>query len=57
MLEYRKAMRAIANGFDTGDWPAPITEDYAATILICAVSKRCAYRHKGNNNVQFSRNY
>ncbi|PJX65256.1 exodeoxyribonuclease [Klebsiella sp. E-Nf3] len=29
MLEYRKAMRAIANGFDTGDWPAPITEDYA----------------------------
>ncbi|WP_251285134.1 Gfo/Idh/MocA family oxidoreductase, partial [Enterobacter hormaechei] len=22
MLEYRKAMRAIANGFDTGDWPA-----------------------------------
>lgn len=28
MLEYRKAMRAIANGFDTGDWPAPITEDY-----------------------------
>ncbi|WP_221015246.1 PD-(D/E)XK nuclease-like domain-containing protein, partial [Klebsiella pneumoniae] len=27
MLEYRKAMRAIANGFDTGDWPAPITED------------------------------
>ncbi|EPY3978047.1 RecE family exodeoxyribonuclease [Klebsiella pneumoniae] len=28
ILEYRKAMRAIANGFDTGDWPAPITEDY-----------------------------
>ncbi|EPJ5853711.1 RecE family exodeoxyribonuclease [Klebsiella aerogenes] len=28
MLEYRKAMRAIANGFDTGEWPAPITEDY-----------------------------
>lgn len=27
MLEYRKAMRAIANGFDTGEWPAPITED------------------------------
>ncbi|EIY9148353.1 PD-(D/E)XK nuclease-like domain-containing protein, partial [Salmonella enterica] len=25
MLEYRKAMRAIANGFDTGEWPAPIT--------------------------------
>ncbi|EJH2705336.1 PD-(D/E)XK nuclease-like domain-containing protein [Salmonella enterica] len=28
MLEYRKTMRAIANGFDTGEWPAPITEDY-----------------------------
>lgn len=28
MLEYRKAMRAIANGFDTDEWPAPITEDY-----------------------------
>ncbi|UKK03288.1 PD-(D/E)XK nuclease-like domain-containing protein [Salmonella enterica subsp. enterica serovar Typhimurium] len=28
MLEYRKAMREIANGFDTGEWPAPITEDY-----------------------------
>lgn len=28
MLEYRKAMRAIANGFDTDKWPAPITEDY-----------------------------
>ncbi|ECF4500867.1 exodeoxyribonuclease [Salmonella enterica subsp. enterica serovar Javiana] len=28
MLEYRKTMRAIANGFDTSEWPAPITEDY-----------------------------
>ncbi|ECP8319219.1 exodeoxyribonuclease [Salmonella enterica subsp. enterica] len=28
MLEYRKTMRAIANGFDTGEWPAPVTEDY-----------------------------
>ena len=28
MLEYRKAMRAIATGFDTGEWPAPITADY-----------------------------
>ncbi|EMD4878380.1 PD-(D/E)XK nuclease-like domain-containing protein [Salmonella enterica] len=28
MLEYRKTMRAIANGFDTGEWPVPITEDY-----------------------------
>lgn len=28
MLEYRKAMRAIATGFDTGEWPAPITTDY-----------------------------
>ncbi|EBJ1345600.1 exodeoxyribonuclease [Salmonella enterica] len=28
MLEYRKTMRAIANGFDTGGWPAPITEGY-----------------------------
>ncbi|AXC80182.1 RecE family exodeoxyribonuclease [Salmonella enterica] len=28
MLEYRKTMQAIANGFDTGEWPAPITEDY-----------------------------
>ncbi|EIN0889018.1 PD-(D/E)XK nuclease-like domain-containing protein [Salmonella enterica] len=28
MLEYRKTMRAIANGFDTGEWTAPITEDY-----------------------------
>ncbi|MFJ5338323.1 PD-(D/E)XK nuclease-like domain-containing protein [Pectobacterium sp. CHL-2024] len=29
MLEYRKAMRAIATGFDTGVWPAPIVDDYA----------------------------
>ncbi|MBJ9264905.1 RecE family exodeoxyribonuclease [Citrobacter braakii] len=28
MLEYRKAMRAIATGFDSGEWPAPITADY-----------------------------
>ncbi|ELN2576473.1 PD-(D/E)XK nuclease-like domain-containing protein [Enterobacter kobei] len=28
MLEYRKTMRAIAAGFDTGDWPAPITTNY-----------------------------
>lgn len=35
----------------------PKTTPKNLTILICAVSKRCAYRHKGNNNVQFSRNY
>ncbi len=29
MLEYRKTMRAIANAFDTGEWPAPIVDDYA----------------------------
>ncbi|MGS2975483.1 RecE family exodeoxyribonuclease [Escherichia coli] len=28
MFEYRKAMRNIATGFDTGEWPAPITADY-----------------------------
>lgn len=28
MLEYRKSMRAIATGFDTGEWPAPIIADY-----------------------------
>ena len=28
MFEYRKAMRAIATCFDTGEWPAPITADY-----------------------------
>jgi len=28
MLEYRKTMRAIATGFDTSEWPAPITTDY-----------------------------
>ncbi|HFS9426401.1 TPA: RecE family exodeoxyribonuclease [Salmonella enterica] len=28
MLEYLKTMREIANGFDTGEWSAPITEDY-----------------------------
>ena len=28
MLEYRKAMRSIATGFDTGEWPAPIIGDY-----------------------------
>ncbi|WP_395275111.1 RecE family exodeoxyribonuclease [Enterobacter bugandensis] len=28
MLEYRKAMRAVATGFDTGEWPAPIIDDY-----------------------------
>ena len=27
-LEYRATMRAIANAFDTGEWPAPITNDY-----------------------------
>ncbi len=28
MLEYlAKQCEAIANGFDTGEWPAPITED------------------------------
>ncbi|ENH3225149.1 PD-(D/E)XK nuclease-like domain-containing protein [Klebsiella variicola] len=32
MLEYRKAMRAIANGFDTGEWPAPITENYTEEL-------------------------
>ncbi|EGM9010444.1 exodeoxyribonuclease [Salmonella enterica] len=32
MLEYRKAMRTIANGFDTGEWPAPITEDYTEEL-------------------------
>ncbi|HDU4124992.1 TPA: PD-(D/E)XK nuclease-like domain-containing protein [Klebsiella pneumoniae subsp. pneumoniae] len=32
MLEYRKVMRAIANGFDTGEWPAPITEDYTEEL-------------------------
>ncbi|EPR6275598.1 RecE family exodeoxyribonuclease [Escherichia coli] len=32
MLEYRKAMRAIANGFDTGEWPGPITEDYTEEL-------------------------
>ncbi len=28
MLEYRQTMNSIANAFDTGVWPAPITEDY-----------------------------
>ena len=28
MLEYRQTMSRIANAFDTGEWPAPITEDY-----------------------------
>ncbi|MBW4185903.1 hypothetical protein [Enterobacter hormaechei] len=28
MFRYRKAMRAIATGFDTGEWPAPIIDDY-----------------------------
>jgi len=28
-LEYQTAMRAIANAFDTGEWPAPVTDDYA----------------------------
>lgn len=28
-LEYQTTMRAIANAFDTGEWPAPVTEDYA----------------------------
>ncbi|WP_312273567.1 RecE family exodeoxyribonuclease [Pseudescherichia sp.] len=28
ILEYRATMRAIANAFDTGEWPAPITDDY-----------------------------
>ncbi len=27
-LEYRQTIRAIANAMDTGEWPAPITEDY-----------------------------
>ena len=29
MLEYRITMKAIAHGFDTGEWPAPITEEYS----------------------------
>lgn len=28
IMEYRATMRAIANAFDTGEWPAPITTDY-----------------------------
>ncbi|MEB7500036.1 PD-(D/E)XK nuclease-like domain-containing protein [Leclercia pneumoniae] len=28
MLEYRQTMNRIANAFDTGEWPAPITADY-----------------------------
>lgn len=28
IMEYRATMRAIANAFDTGEWPAPITSDY-----------------------------
>lgn len=28
MLEYRQTMNRITNAFDTGVWPAPITEDY-----------------------------
>ena len=28
MLEYRQTMNRIANAFDTGEWPAPINEDY-----------------------------
>lgn len=28
MFEYRQTMNRIANAFDTGVWPAPITEDY-----------------------------
>jgi len=28
MLEYRQTMNRIANAFDTGEWPAPIIEDY-----------------------------
>ncbi|EMW1325034.1 PD-(D/E)XK nuclease-like domain-containing protein [Escherichia coli] len=28
MLEYRQTMNRIANAFDTGEWPAPITDDY-----------------------------
>ena len=28
MLEYRQTMNRIADAFDTGVWPAPITEDY-----------------------------
>ncbi|EPU1133160.1 TPA: RecE family exodeoxyribonuclease [Klebsiella oxytoca] len=44
MLEYRKAMRAIANGFDTGEWPAPITEDYAEELNDFDVRRREALR-------------
>ncbi|HDS6497909.1 TPA: PD-(D/E)XK nuclease-like domain-containing protein [Enterobacter asburiae] len=32
MLEYRKTMRAIDTGFDTGEWPAPITTDYTEEL-------------------------
>ncbi|WP_285130292.1 RecE family exodeoxyribonuclease [Leclercia adecarboxylata] len=28
-LEYSTTMRSIANAFDTGEWPAPIVDDYA----------------------------
>lgn len=29
MLEYRKTLEEIANGYDFDEWPAPIIEDYA----------------------------
>jgi len=32
MLEYRQTMNRIANAFDTGVWPAPITEDYTEEL-------------------------
>ncbi|VCV96809.1 hypothetical protein BANRA_02131 [Escherichia coli] len=48
MLEYRKAMRAIATGFDTGEWPAPICRLHRRTErLRPAALKRCVLRHKG----------
>ncbi|AMO49159.1 Exodeoxyribonuclease VIII-like protein [Enterobacter sp. FY-07] len=28
-LEYQTTIRAIANAFDSGEWPAPVTDDYA----------------------------
>jgi len=43
-LEYQTTMRAIANAFDTGKWPAPITDDYTDELNDFDLSRLKALR-------------
>jgi hypothetical protein len=52
MLEYRQTMNASLTRFDTGEWPAPITEDYTDELNDFDLRRLEALRtrHKGNDD-------